>query len=56
MVTLLAVTVFLIAFTVVSVMADIDKTLILIIDVLLGVILHLVIDHFIAKKEKENNT
>ena len=56
MVTLLAVTVFLIAFTVISVMADIDKTLILIIDVLLGVILHLVIDHFIAKKEKENNT
>lgn len=56
MVTLLVVTTFLIGFTVVSVMADIDKTLILIIDILLGVILHLVIDHFIARKRKENNT
>ena len=51
MITLLAVAVFLIAFTVVGVMLDIDKTLILIIDILLGVVLHLVIDHFIAKKE-----
>lgn len=54
MVTLLAVTIFIIAFTVVSVMADIDKTLILIIDIFLGVILHLVIDYFIARKQKEN--
>ena len=53
MATLLAVAVFLIVFTVVGVMLDIDKTLILIVDVLLGVVLHLVIDHYIAVKEKK---
>lgn len=52
MATLLAVAVFLIAFTVVGVMSGLDKTLILIIDILLGVVLHLVIDHFINVKEK----
>ena len=52
MATLLAVAVFLIAFTVVGVMSGLDKTLILIIDILLGVVLHLVIDHFIKVKEK----
>ena len=52
MATLLAVAVFLIAFTVVGVMSGLDKTLILIVDILLGVVLHLVIDHFIRVKEK----
>ena len=52
MATLLAVAVFLIAFTVVGVMSGLDKTLILITDILLGVVLHLVIDHFINVKEK----
>jgi UDP-N-acetylmuramyl pentapeptide phosphotransferase/UDP-N-acetylglucosamine-1-phosphate transferase len=53
MVTLLVVTVFLIAFTVITVKLEVDKTLILVIDILLGVMLHLIIDHFIAKKEKQ---
>ena len=52
MATLLAVAVFLIAFTVVGVISGLDKTLILIVDILLGVVLHLVIDHFIKVKEK----
>ena len=52
MVTLLAVTVFLIAFTVLCVMLDIDKTLILLIDIAFGIILHLTIDRFIARKNK----
>ena len=52
MVTLLVVTIFLITFTVVSVMLDIDKTLILIIDIALGILFHFVIDKFIAKKGK----
>jgi hypothetical protein len=51
MATLLAVTVFLIAFTVLCVMLDIDKTLILLIDIALGIILHLTIDRFIARKK-----
>ena len=53
MATLLIVTVFLIVFTVGSVMLDINKTLILVVDIFLGVMLHLIIDHFIAKKEKQ---
>ena len=53
MVTLLVVTVFLIAFTVITVKLEVDKTLILVVDILLGVMLHLIIDHFIAKKEKQ---
>ena len=52
MITLLMVTIFLITFTVVSVMLDIDKTLILIIDIALGILFHFVIDKFIAKKGK----
>ena len=53
MATLLAVSAFLIGFTVLSVMLDINKTLILVVDIFLGVMLHLIIDHFIAKKEKQ---
>lgn len=51
MVTLLVISMFLIGFTVFCVMLDIDKTLILIVDILFGVMLHLVIDYFIKKKE-----
>jgi UDP-N-acetylmuramyl pentapeptide phosphotransferase/UDP-N-acetylglucosamine-1-phosphate transferase len=50
---LLAVSAFLIGFTVLSVMLDLNKTLILLIDVFLGVVLHLIIDYFIKKKETE---
>ena len=53
MITLLAVAIFLIAFTVLGVMLDFDKTLILVIDILLGIVLHLIIDHFIAVKEND---
>lgn len=56
MITLLAVAIFLIAFTVIGVMLGLDKTLILIIDILLGIILHLIIDHFIAVKENDNKS
>ena len=42
-----------IAFTVITVKLEVDKTLILVVDILLGVMLHLIIDHFIAKKEKQ---
>jgi UDP-N-acetylmuramyl pentapeptide phosphotransferase/UDP-N-acetylglucosamine-1-phosphate transferase len=56
MITLLAVAIFLIAFTVIGVMLGLDKTLILIIDILLGIILHLIIDHFIAVKENDNRS
>lgn len=52
MIILLMVTIFLITFTVVSVMLDIDKTLILVIDILMGILLHLIIDKFIAKRGK----
>lgn len=52
MITLLMVTIFLITFTVVSVMLDIDKTLILVIDIFMGILLHLIIDKFIAKRGK----
>ena len=54
MITLLVVTMFLIVFTVGSVMLDINKTLILLVDIFLGVILHLTIDYFIKKKESKN--
>jgi UDP-N-acetylmuramyl pentapeptide phosphotransferase/UDP-N-acetylglucosamine-1-phosphate transferase len=50
---LLAVSAFLIGFTVLSVMLDLNKTLILLIDIFLGVVLHLIIDYFIKKKETE---
>lgn len=50
MATLLAVSAFLIGFTVLSVMLDIDKTLILLVDIFLGVVLHLIINYFIKKK------
>ena len=53
MITLLAVAIFLIAFTVLGVMLDFDKTLILVIDILLGIVLHLIIDHYIAVKEND---
>ena len=53
MVTLLFVTVFLIAFTVGSVMLDINKTLILVVDILMGFALHRIIDYFIAKKDSK---
>ena len=48
----LMVTIFLITFTVVSVMLEIDKTLILVIDIFMGILLHLIIDKFIAKRGK----
>ena len=54
MITLLVVTMFLIVFTVGSVMLDINKTLILLVDIFLGVMLHLTIDYFIKKKESKN--
>jgi len=38
---------------VLSVMLDLNKTLILLIDIFLGVVLHLIIDYFIKKKETE---
>lgn len=50
---LLAVSAFLIGFTVLGVMLDLNKTLILLIDIFLGVVLHLIIDYFIKKKETE---
>jgi UDP-N-acetylmuramyl pentapeptide phosphotransferase/UDP-N-acetylglucosamine-1-phosphate transferase len=50
---LLAVSAFLIGFTVLSVMLDLNKTLILLIDIFFGVVLHLIIDYFIKKKETE---
>ena len=53
MITLLVVTMFLIVFTVGSVMLDINKTLILLVDIFLGVMLHLTIDYFIKKKESK---
>lgn len=56
MITLLAVAIFLIAFTVLGVMLDFDKTLILVIDILLGIVLHLIIDHYIAVKENDNKS
>ena len=56
MITLLAVAIFLIAFTVLGVMLDLDKTLILVIDILLGIVLHLIIDHYIAVKENDNKS
>ena len=52
MIILLMVTIFLITFTVVSVMLEIDKTLILVIDIFMGILLHLIIDKFIAKRGK----
>lgn len=52
MIILLMVTIFLITFTVLSVMLDIDKTLILVIDIFMGILLHLIIDKFIAKRGK----
>ena len=53
MISLLVVTMFLIVFTVGSVMLDINKTLILLVDIFLGVMLHLTIDYFIKKKESK---
>jgi len=52
MVTLLVVSAFLIGFTVGGVMLDVNKTLILLIDIGLGIILHLTIDYFIARNKK----
>ena len=52
MVTLLVVSAFLIGFTVGGVMLNVNKTLILLIDIGLGIILHLTIDYFIARNKK----
>lgn len=52
MVTLLVVSAFLIGFTVGGVMLDVNKTLILLIDIGFGIILHLTIDYFIARNKK----
>ena len=49
MVTLLLISAALIGFTVGGVMLDINKTLILILDIIFGVLLHLIIDKFIKK-------
>ena len=49
MVTLLLISAALIGFTVGGVMLDINKTLILILDIIFGILLHLIIDKFIKK-------
>ena len=51
MITLLLVAIFLIVFTVLCVMLDFSKTLILVCDIIFGILLHLIIDHFIKVKE-----
>ena len=52
MLVLLMISTVLVALTVLLVILEWDKTLILVIDVLLGIILHLLIDYVIVKKEK----
>ena len=52
MLVLLMISTVLVALTVLLVILGWDKTLILVIDVLLGIILHLLIDYMIVKKEK----